>query len=265
MIRNLYLPLFALLIMVSASGCFNIIEKLQLNKDGSGEWEMTIDMSGMMSFMSMMAEEGDDWENQSENEVVKLSDLPDSLMAKLEYPEISKNGSISFTVDTDKEIMEMGWKLSFNSVNDIHKFMADSEVAQDALEGGSFLEDLAGGDEEEYDDEYEDEEEDGGGFFGGGDAEPYLFWKSGELSRVPSESMDFTDMMGDEEGDEESIDMMKMFFSDAKYTIEYTLPGKIKKVSDPSYTVKGKVVSKDIDFLDMIEGKEDGSIKIKYK
>jgi hypothetical protein len=47
--------------------------------------------------------------------------------------------------------------------------------------------------------------------------------------------------------------------------VEYTLPGKIKKVSDPSYTVEGKVVSKDIDFLDMIEGKEDGSIKIKYK
>lgn len=263
MVRNLYLPLFALLIMVSASGCFNIIEKLQLNKDGSGEWELTIDMSGMMSFMSMMAEEGYDSEGQSENEVIKLRDLPDSLMAKLEYPEISKNGSVSFTADTEKEIMEMGWKLSFNSVSDIPKFMADSEIAQDAMEGGSFLEDMTADDEEEYDDEYE-EEEDEGGFFGG-DTEPYLFWKSGELSRVPSESMNFSYMMGEEDGDDESMEMMKMFFSDATYTVEYTLPGKIMKVSDPSYTVKGKVVSKDLDFLDMIEGKEDGSINIKYK
>ena len=85
-------------------------------------------------------------------------------------------------------------------------------------------------------------------------------YKAGELTR---KKVPFN--LGDEE--DEDMEMVKMMMGDASYTVEYILPGKVKKVNGLNYNISedGHTVTRTVNFLDMMDQKADLGVSIQYK
>ncbi len=70
---------------------------------------------------------------------------------------------------------------------------------------------------------------------------------------------------GNDEMDEESMQYLKMFLSNAKIKTTYHLPGKVKKSTIPNAVIDGKIVKVENSFLDILEQKVKVDGYIKYK
>jgi hypothetical protein len=102
---------------------------------------------------------------------------------------------------------------------------------------------------------------DAGDLFPGTASDQFSF-KPGQLTRKADNNA-----LGEDDVTEEELEMMKMMMGSASYTVEYVLPGKVKKVDGLNYTISedGSTVSRAFNFLEMLEGKANLSTEISYK
>ncbi|MCI4668054.1 MAG: hypothetical protein MRZ79_07825 [Bacteroidia bacterium] len=80
-------------------------------------------------------------------------------------------------------------------------------------------------------------------------------------------SPDFGDVMGSLGADDESLEMAKMMLGGAKYTMTYTMPGKIKSMTNQDAVIgeDGKTVTLKASFLDLLESKTSVGNEIVFK
>lgn len=227
------------------SGCFDIVEEIFLNKDGSGKYHVTMDMSGLFSdpMMKGMVEEalkqqsGADANAPLEKDsIIYFKNLPEAADLAAADKELLKNLMMRMTMSESKKQMLVRLEYDFKKIEEVQKMNAVLQKvgADQQLTGGM----------------------PGGGLMSGELAA--FTWKKGLLKRLPIK-------MKAPAAADENMEMMKMFLANADYKTIYHLPGNVKKASIPKATVEGSTVTIINDMLEMMDGKAklDGEIKFK--
>src|SRR3989338_591509 len=220
---------------LALSSCLDIVEELFLNKDGSGTYVLSYDMSAMLSDPTMKAMlegmmEGDssgmDYLSDKDT-LIRLSQ--EELMAT-SNPDFWKNFQMHIDVNQAKGVFKVEMKLPFSDVKDIDYF-SKNIASLSETEGGSFAgfgELLPGGTVYEL--------------------------SKGSITRLAPENF--------EAPSEEDLGMIEMFFGSATYTSIYHLPGKVSKAKMEGSKIDGSTVSVTYPLMDVIQGKAklEGSI-----
>lgn len=240
--------ILVLLLVASSTlmtGCFDVVEEVFLNKNGSGKYHMTMDMSGLFSdpFMKDMVNEAikqqqgmDASAALEKDSVIYFKDIKQTEELSAEEKKTLDNLLMRMTLSESKKQMLIKIEYDFDKVEDIAK-MSDvlQKIGADEQLGGGMP---------------------GGGLISGNVAA--FSWKKGILKRLPVAA-------GAAAQSDENMEMMKMFLTSASYKTIYHLPGKVKKTDIAKATVDGDVVTIENGMLDIIEGKAklDGEIKFK--
>lgn len=240
--------ILVLLVLVGSTlltGCFDIVEEVFLNKDGSGKYHVTMDMSGLFNdpMMKSMMEEAIKQQSSMDadaplekDSIVYFKDLPEADDLTADEKKVLDNLIMHMTMSESKKQMLIRLEYDFKQVQDIQKMSAVlQKVGADQQVSGGMP---------------------GGGFMSGEAAA--FTWKKGLLKRLPVK------LKAPAEADE-NMEMMKMFLADAHYKSIYHLPGNVKKVSMPNATVEGKTVTVVNDLLQMLDGKAKLEGEIKFK
>jgi hypothetical protein len=237
-----------LLLVVSffLTGCLDVIEEMYLNRDGSGKYTVTIDMSGLFEddFMKSMIKS-----SLEQDSTMKLGDgngLPemDTIIYFKDMPAEQMGGNPEFWKRVHSKIVMSEEKSQF--FTSIHlDFASTADIA--------YLYENIG--------KIGESNSQLGGLAGEGGLLPtnvgYTFTKNLLTRKTPKPAEKA------EEGEE--MEMMKMFMGSANYRTIYHLPGNVKKVTIPNAKIEGKTVTIEASMLDMMDGKAnfDGAIKFK--
>lgn len=239
---------FSLLLLICSTfllqGCFNVIEDIHLNKKGSGTYQITYDLSSIISnpmlkeMIKQSAEEGD--ESMSglfsggEMELDTLIALKDSPMSEgKEMPEVLKKATMAMKISESKGQFETVMKFDFKNVGEIAEFYtALGDISEEGQAG-----------------------------FGG--MLPSLGLFETKKKSITRKSFDLTNLK-EQMGGEESMDMMKMMMSGATYKTIYHLPKKAKNTNIEGAKMDGKTVTVTHDYLDIIEGTANLAGTIKF-
>ncbi len=245
----------ALLIALTFTGCINIVEEIFLNKDGSGQYTITMDASGLMeggglrSMMQMMGEEegGNPLEGLDGplemDSVIYMKDAPADIRKQMIHPELLDRITMRQIVSEEKEIMKTVFILDFKEVKEIDYFLSDfgnlSGQGQEMAAIGGMMNGMIGGKTI--------------------NGLPLYTRAKKMLTRSKTEKIS----AGEEE--DQNMQMMKMMLADASYKLIYHLPGKVKSTNLQNARVEGKDIIQEVSLLDYMDGKKDLSGFIKHK
>lgn len=245
--------LMVMVVLFFMTSCLDIVEEMSLNKNGTGKYVLTMDMSslmadGMKEMLQGMAQEeggGEDAFADMPSEmdtILYFTDAPDSIKAKFQHPEILKKIAFRTQISEANELMKMTFSIDFDKIKEVDYFLADLDKMQG--DGGG-MPGLGGG---------------GSGLFpSGSDTQALFKLAKRKLTRFSPPKTEDMNM------EEEELQMMKMFFSDASYTTIYNLPGKVKKTSMQNANVEGKKLTVVTPLMDILEGKAELGGDICYK
>ncbi len=229
-------------VSVLLSSCIDIMEELVLNKNGSGKYDLTMDMSEMFEnpLMKGVLEADDDKDKSMEetDSLVYFKDMPDSL--KGENPEVWDRTTLHIVFLPKLEKFYTTIHCDFKNLDELAYVSENMEKmmksARDIpLSGDDMPSQLSPT-----------------GLMGKGIK---YSLKGRELIRTSGQS-------NVENEPDEEMEMLKGFLSEAKYKASFTLPGKVKKVTIPGAKIDGNKVSIVISMIEMMEKKMtmDGSI-----
>ncbi len=248
--------LFIVVLGVFMTSCLDMIEEVFLNADGTGEYNLTIDMSGLFSdpFMKEMMMEGLKEEAGLEeleiDSLISIEDFAGNFPPTLTYDErdLLNRTEVKMRMSQSEELGMFKISFPFNSIEEITAFQGAFDKINAASEEGG-----AGGAAGPM-----------GGLMGGGmtSGSNSIWSLSGrKLSRevVLPEENPLDDL------DEESMGMLKMFFADATYQTIYHLPGRVRKCSIENAEIDGRTVTVSYPFLDMIEEQPNLSGDIRFR
>lgn len=244
-----------LVLGLALTSCFDILEEVELNKDGSGVYKMTMDMGEMLSspFMRMALEE-----QMKENGELDASEMKmDSVINYLESPKAGELtpaeraviAKLDARMSMDMEAGEGGFfmTLPFDNIQEINTLQEGlAKLDEEGEEAGA-----------DGDNPFAD-------MFGGGGMQPsdsyFRLEKRTLIREVTVGDLPFDDM------EDESMDMVKMMFDGATMTTIYRLPGRIKNTTIEGAVVDGKTVTVSYDLVELFEGKiPDTGGEIKFK
>ena len=239
--------LFFFALSTLVTGCFNFLEEVTLNQDGSGLYSLKMDLSAILAddFMKSMiqqsAEENEATKGLADNlekdTMIFLKDLPMDAKVKTGRPEFWDNVQMQVKISDKTDEFFTDIKLRFKTSDDIAFFykhlstvMAEAGTANPGMNPTEML--PAGAN-----------------------------FKSGKksFSRLPSNAETKSEMEG------QDMEMMKMFLSNAKFTTIYNMPGRVKKVTIPGAEVTGNTVKVVASLIDLMDGKAKLEGDIKYK
>ncbi|MEZ4985480.1 MAG: hypothetical protein R2795_10660 [Saprospiraceae bacterium] len=230
------------------TSCFDMLEDVRVNQDGSGVYSLTFDMSSMMSdaFMGEMMKSS--LKEQMGRETLEMDSLL-SFDALLEGSEVSltqaeqrllEKAEMRMQMSESKSLAKIVTSFPFASMDELNDFQETFEKIN------------ASGDPTGM-----------GGMFGGGITSSTRFAMNGRTLSRTVDPGNATDML--ESIDEETMDMMKMFMEDATFVATYYLPGKVSSSSIANSVVDGKTVTVSYKFLDILEKMPNTGGEIKFK
>lgn len=239
--------------MVMASSCINIFEDIFLNKDGSGRYELRLDMSDMMNnpmLEGLMDEFGSDSTAQEETNIfgttakdttVTILSMAQEAGESVDRPEFWEKVTMRSKMDEESGEFYLKFTVPFEELEDI-SFFYDNFQEYIPAEGENEM-------------------------FGPGGILPSAL--SFNLKRrALTRSTQFAAASGEMgDMDEQEKQMMSMFFSGATYETVYHLPGRVKSTDFPSAAVNGKEITVRTPLLDILEGNAnmDGSVKFRRR
>jgi uncharacterized protein YceK len=239
-------------ITILATGCISIVEELTLNKDGSGTFNYSIDLTalmelGVMDQVRAMSEElgTDAIEVDTVMSAYATLEAKGSL-AEMDKPEFWKKVRMVSKISESEKIGKISFILDFDKIEEVDYFMKNISKLLETDETAGMLGNL--------------------GLMGtSDDGSPYnfkkkLFGKSLIREKQKGNS-ELTEAMEAEGGE-----MMKMMLQGGEYITIVNLPSKAKKVtnSKASTSNNGKTVTVSVGLLDYLEGKADLSNDIKF-
>lgn len=232
---------FALLI----SGCFEITEEIFLNRDGSGKYVYTLDMSALMdeSVRGMLEGMMDSTQQQTGplevDTAIYFKDYSAEELSAISQPEIMKRGYMKVLMSDSQEKMVMEFGLDFTNPSEIDYFIANLDQLTQNGEGmmgnQGFASDMMLSGQS-------------------------IFSLKGKTFSREIKPADETEPMS-----QEDLDMAAMMFESGIYRVIYHMPGKVKKSSIPGAVINGNDVSVEVGLLEIIkkEAQMDGNIKYK--
>jgi len=241
-----------LLLAVATSGCFEMLEDIYVNADGSGQYQLTMDMSSMLEegFMGDMMKQG----MKDEMGVDKLE--IDSLISLTDFQEGALPPSLT---EKDRDILDR---------TEVRLRMSESDAVGSVVIKFLFA---SLGELNDFQRTFAKLNENGGEASGMGGlmssstmtGSNSLWSLSGRTLKREVDSSESKSMM--DSMDDETMSMMKMFMADATFTTVYHLPGAVKKCTIEQAKVDGKTVTVSYGFLDMLEQTPNTGGEIKFK
>ncbi len=242
--RNSFKSFFGLAILLMALGfssCFDILEEYEFNADGSGKAKMEMDISKMMAFMEGMGSALDstgEGDNTAESMGEMFEDTK-TIDALKKIPGISNVTNLN-----SRENSIIGYTFEFANVEALNTalIIRGNDLGMGEAMGMPSA-------------ESNETEKDNSITFAG---------------KKFSRKMDMK-MEEDEDADDETkqgVEMAKMMFKDAKYTLRYTFAKNVKKVKGNDAAVIGadhKSVTIENSLGELLEGKATMSSDIRLK
>lgn len=227
--------------IVLLSGCVNIIEKLSLNKDGSGHYSFTMDLSEMFDetyrefILEAMEEDGAGLGGEFPVMDTIMYYTGNGDLSKLDRPEVFDGAYLHMIINESSGTFETTMHMEFKDVDDIDYFLAHvGELGGDNLTGDM-----------------------GGGLFPTTDASSLFSLKGKKLVRNKAAEI--------EETSSEDMEMAMMMLATNTYTVIYELPGDVKKTSIKDADVKDNIIKVSRSISDVITGEGDLEGEIKFK
>jgi len=243
---------------ILCTGCFDVVEELFIDKNGKGQYMITMDASGLMEngglrsmMQSMGGEEmGDDNPFASDEKIevdtlMRMSNAPDSIKQKFKHPELLSKMSIRQEISETDEKMITSFVFDFDNVAQINQFVEDMGNLSGAGGDGGGLGALGMGP--------------AGMISAPANGSPLFVYGKKMLTRAKVATSE------DSAIPEEEMAMVKMMLADATYTTIYNLPGRVKKTTIPNAVIDGKRLKIEYPMLDVMEGKIDQAGIIKFK
>lgn len=228
--------LFLLLIMLTTilSGCFEIHEKIILNKNNSGEYELIFDFSQIFKDPSMRSvlEESEEPLSDSD-ETVQLIDLYEGDKGELKNKEFWKKVKKRIYINEQDELFTTTYSFDFKNINEILIFYSEIEMFE---------------------------------------KDNWFTCKNNQFNSSKKSITRITPfpidgMTKGEESDESEMNLMETFLEGLKLTTTYVLPGKVKSSSIPNSSINGNSVTVESKYAEMKIDKKltTGTIKFKNK
>jgi hypothetical protein len=244
--------LLLLVVAFATSGCFEMLEDVYVNKDGTGKYQLTMDMSSLFSdpFMGeimkqSMKEEGglETLEIDSLIPVASMQEggLPSSITAK--ERQLLDRTEIRMRLSETESIGKLTISFPFTSMAELNDFQ--TAFAKLNEEGGEQ-----------------------GGMMGmmGTSSNPSGKSTWSMNGRAITRVVDQADAAAAMAGlDEETLNMMKMFMAESNFTTTYHLPGKVQSCNIKNAQVDDKQVVVKYGFLELLEDQPDTGGTIKFK
>lgn len=237
--------------MLSLTGCLDFLEEFYLNKDGSGEYAITIDMSELFNnpFMKSALEEeakkdGAEDVSLEQDSLMYYRDMFPEGVLTTEEQNLIKDLSLHMVMSEEKSKFYIETKIPFSSFEEYERINSVlAKMKKDENADGEDANPL-------------------GGMLGGANPmgdKPRFKLERRKLVRLPDTGDAFKDI------DDETMSYMEMLFGEAKFKTIYHLPGRVKKTTIPNAVVDGKTVTVENSFLDLVKQKAKLDGYIKYK
>ena len=258
--RTLSYALIAALSFLLTS-CFDVLEEITLNKDGSGQYLVRMDMSEMLSnpFMASALEEemkkqGDSTATENVDSTFRLTESRNLDNLELTAEEERLLDRVVMRMIMNKDDKQMVFTMQypfdnfqqFNQINDLwSRLQAEQEAAKAMGDSTSSQNPLGML----------------GGLDGLANSRSTYFLRKKTLGREVMKG----EKEEDEEMDAETMEMVKAFFEDVDFKTVYHLPGKVKKTTFKNAEVDGKTLTVTYSFVDLMEGKSDIGGTVTFK
>ncbi len=243
--RKIVLSLLFVLPFLLTS-CLEVVEELRLNRNGSGQYSITIDMSKLFAddFMKSMIKSSLE-EQANSNLKLGQNGLPeiDTIIYFKDLPAEQKGDKPEFWNKVSSQVMMSEAK---------NQFLTTIRLNFDKLEDIAYL--------------YENLNAIGqnnaqlGGLTDQGGVLP-----TGVIYTLAGGVLTRKSPKTEAPASGEEAEMMKMFLEGATHRVVYNLPGKVKKVSVKGAKINGQTVVTEASLIDIMDGKGnlDGTIKFK--
>ena len=245
------LSILPIILCLLCTSCVDVLEEIFINKDGSGRFSTTIDMSKLMQpeFQSMMESFGalggedeapnfnlSDLDGVEMDSLIAFADAPEEILSQMskEEQELLSNAFMRMEISGSSKVMKTTIEIEFDEVSDIEKiFNAMSKVDSGGEQGLGNLSALTA---------------------------PAIFTiKKKTLTRIkPADK-------GMDSEQEEAMGMMAMFFADANYTTKYYFPKEVKSSTIANGIIEGNLLTVKNNLIDIMTNKADISGEIKFK
>jgi hypothetical protein len=259
--------LFFAILTAGLSSCANYTEELWLNKDGSGKYVVTADLSSMIEMMEAFSEMGDQdstaeaspgfWESMGGGEldsVVAFTDsIPQEVINQLERPELLDKIQMRVIASKSKELFLTKVEMNFTNLKELDEIMKTMAQANELNKNT---------------------QEDGGGTLGGDEGLAMLTGRKGghgftlSKGKLTRSATDQDKSLLDEfTSDEESMSMLEMMMGESTFTTIVHLPGKVKKLSDSNKIgkVDGKTIRFEYNMLSLIKEELSTDFVVTFK
>jgi len=240
--KNYFLiAIFACILLAS---CFEAEEKTVINKDNSGTYSVTIDVSGMIQQIQSMTSKSpaDAMGIAKSDSVIYFKDFTDtSTVLTTEEKEMLKDGSMSIHIDSENDDIKFAISIPFKNVTELPKLKQQLTIAMnkikltDKLMSDSVSDELSGMMQK------------------GPDASMVMnpiegaYNLSVDSKMISNKLVDssFVDRLLSGNSTLQAIKQMAPMFGDLKYKTTYVLPVEIKnyKGSNPELSSDRKTIS----------------------
>jgi hypothetical protein len=224
------------------TSCFDMVEEIYLNRDGSGKYVYTIDMSEIFSdpmmgqIMAQSMSEQMGTEELEIDSVINFSEIqaaPASLSAQ--ERELFGRMTLTMQLSQSKSKGIITINFPFNKVSEINQF--NDIYAKMQTDGGMGM--AAAGMSPVTSE-----------FFVNGK----VFSRKVTSTGKPSDAMD-----------EETLSMARMMFADAKMKTIYHLPGQVRKTDIEGAEINGSTVTVTNGLMDVLDGNANFNGEIKFR
>jgi hypothetical protein len=107
------------------AGCFDIDEEIDVNKNGSGQWQMKVDMSQLVDIMQAYMSKEDlekQFPQKKMDTIIFMKDLVDT--SKSIAPDkkaLMRDGKVHLLVNMDEKVLKTDMQFPFKNLNDLQQ------------------------------------------------------------------------------------------------------------------------------------------------
>ncbi|NOT73769.1 MAG: hypothetical protein HOP08_02490 [Cyclobacteriaceae bacterium] len=230
------LSFLSIICLFSLTSCFNIIEEIFLNKDGTGRYLLTADISSMLAMKDLLMGqiEGNTGKKVSKSDkidsVIAFKDMADSIRRRFVHPELIEVSSMRMVVNEETGVMKFTLEFPFKDLSEISLLQEDLQRYGKRKAGQKIT-----------------------GFFG---YVPHLVKEKRSMERTSVIS---------NVGENPDYDFVKNALSRARIKTIYHLPGKVKSTTIPDAVIQGDQCELEVSFNDFITGKKSIDGKVVFK
>lgn len=238
--RLVYILCFASIFTLTS--CITIIEEIFLNKDGSGKFLLTVDLSAVMGMKEMLAgkisanSDSSSLLQEKFDSIIYFSDMKDSVRRALLYPHLIEKAHLQLKGDEEAGMMQVTLHFPFTTIEEVN--LLQQEIHRYGTGGVN--------------------KEMTSDFLG------YQTTFSKVKKSIKRETI-ISEQENVSEEDKLTESMAKMMFATARVKTIYHLPSKIKSTTIPGAIVKGNKCELELSYPDFINRRKsiDGIIVFK--